>query len=250
MIMPTTSTSIWSTTTSSSPPSRRLRRALYERTLTVNGVSKAYAMTGWRIGFAGGPEWLIKAMAKLQAQSTSNPMLDLAMAAVEALNGPQDFIAKHKKLFEERRDLVVSMLNQAQGLQCPSPRARSMSTRLAPGTSANTPAGKLMIPTKPSHWSCWTPNAWRSCRVRLWARAGFPHFLRDLECGTGGRLRAHPTVLRQFEIAGSRAGPAATISRTRCCEWRQTPARLWPTVASGPREAVRGGECLCFAVRS
>jgi aspartate aminotransferase len=94
---------------------------LYPRTLTVNGVSKAYCMTGWRIGFAGGPEPLIKAMAMIQSQSTSNPAAVSQWAAVEALTGPQDFIAKHNKIFKERRDLVVSMLNQANGLKCPTP---------------------------------------------------------------------------------------------------------------------------------
>ena len=95
--------------------------ALYERTLTMNGVSKAYAMTGWRIGYAAGPEPLIKAMAKLQSQSTSNPSSIAQYAAVEALNGPQHFIAERAKVFEQRRDLVVSMLNQASGLKCPKP---------------------------------------------------------------------------------------------------------------------------------
>jgi aspartate aminotransferase len=85
--------------------------ALYERTLTMNGVSKAYAMTGWRIGYAAGPAKLIKAMDMVQGQQTS----------VEALNGPQDFIPARRKAFEERRDLVVSMLNQARHLKCPSP---------------------------------------------------------------------------------------------------------------------------------
>jgi aspartate aminotransferase len=94
---------------------------LYERTLTVNGVSKAYCMTGWRIGFAGGPEPLIKAMAAIQSQSTSNPAAVSQWAAVEALNGPKDFIPKHNKIFKERRDLCVAMLNQAKGIQCPKP---------------------------------------------------------------------------------------------------------------------------------
>jgi len=94
---------------------------LYERTLTVNGVSKAYAMTGWRIGYAGGPEPLIKAMAKVQSQSTSNPSSISQAAAVEALTGPQDFIAERAKAFEQRRDLVVRELNKAEGLQCPMP---------------------------------------------------------------------------------------------------------------------------------
>jgi len=95
--------------------------ALYERTLTMNGVSKAYAMTGWRIGYAGGPEPLIKAMAKVMSQTTSNPSSISQWASVEALNGPQSFIKPNAALFEERRDLVVSMLNQANGLNCPTP---------------------------------------------------------------------------------------------------------------------------------
>lgn len=95
--------------------------ALYERTLTMNGVSKAYAMTGWRIGYAGGPEPLIKAMAKVMSQTTSNPSSISQWASVEALNGPQDFIKPNARLFEERRDLVVSMLNQASGIRCPTP---------------------------------------------------------------------------------------------------------------------------------
>ncbi len=95
--------------------------ALIDRTLTVNGVSKAYAMTGWRIGYAAGPVALIKAMAKVQSQSTSNPCSVSQYAAVEALNGPQDFIQQNKAVFQRRRDLVVSMLNQAKGIVCPVP---------------------------------------------------------------------------------------------------------------------------------
>src|SRR5689334_15259580 len=94
---------------------------LYERTLTMNGVSKAYAMTGWRIGYCAGPEDLIKAMAKLQSQSASNASSISQWASVEALNGTQDFIPKFQKAFEERRDLVVSMLNQANGIECAKP---------------------------------------------------------------------------------------------------------------------------------
>jgi len=94
---------------------------LYDRTLTVNGCSKAYAMTGWRIGYAGGPEWLIGAMRKLQSQSTSNPCSISQAAAVAALNGPQDFLEERNKAFEKRRDLVVSMINDTPGLSCPTP---------------------------------------------------------------------------------------------------------------------------------
>ena len=95
--------------------------ALYDRTLTMNGVSKAYAMTGWRIGYCAGPEDLIRAMRKIQSQSTSNPTSISQWAAVEALNGPQDFIPKRAAVFKERRDLVVSMLNQATGIDCLTP---------------------------------------------------------------------------------------------------------------------------------
>ena len=94
---------------------------LYERTLTVNGVSKAYAMTGWRIGYAGGPEHLIAAMRKVQSQSTSNPCSGSQWAAIEALNGPQDFIAPNNVMFARRRDLVVEALNTIPGVTCPKP---------------------------------------------------------------------------------------------------------------------------------
>jgi aspartate aminotransferase len=94
---------------------------LIDRTLTVNGVSKAYAMTGWRIGYAGGPKALIDLMRKVAGQTTSNPSSISQWAAVEALNGPQDFIAERAGAFERRRDLVVSMLNQATGVRCPTP---------------------------------------------------------------------------------------------------------------------------------
>jgi aspartate aminotransferase len=94
---------------------------LYERTLTVNGCSKAFAMTGWRIGFAGGPEWIIKAMSKLQSQSTSNPCSISQAAAVAALTGDQDFLEERNAAFKKRRDMVVAMLNDAPGLDCPVP---------------------------------------------------------------------------------------------------------------------------------
>ncbi len=94
---------------------------LRDRTLTMNGCSKAYAMTGWRIGFCGGPAALIRAMDKLQSQSTSNTSSISQAAAVEALNGPQDFLAEMTAVYKERRDLVVSMLNTAPGLHCPTP---------------------------------------------------------------------------------------------------------------------------------
>jgi aspartate aminotransferase len=94
---------------------------LYDRTLTCNGVSKAYAMTGWRIGYAAGPVALIKAMGTIQSQSTSNPSSVSQYAALEALTGPQDFLAENRIVFQRRRDLVVSMLNAAKGITCPKP---------------------------------------------------------------------------------------------------------------------------------
>ncbi len=118
---------------------------LYERTLTMNGVSKAYCMTGWRIGYAAGPEALIKAMAKLQSQSTSNPSSIAQWAAVEALNGPQDFIAANNAVFKERRDLVVSMLNQAKGLKCQTPEGAFYVYPSCAGLMGKTaPSGKVI----------------------------------------------------------------------------------------------------------
>jgi aspartate aminotransferase len=118
---------------------------LYERTLTVNGVSKAYCMTGWRIGYAGGPEPLIKAMATIQSQSTSNPSSISQWASVEALDGPQDFIARNNKIFKERRDLVVSMLNQAKGLHCPKPEgAFYVYPSCAGAIGRKAPSGKIV----------------------------------------------------------------------------------------------------------
>ena len=123
----------------------QLEPRLYERTLTVNGVSKAYCMTGWRIGYAGGPEPLIKAMAMIQSQSTSNPTAVSQWAAVEALDGPQDFIPKHNKIFKERRDLCVSMLNQAKGIQCPKPEGAFYVYPSCAGTMGKTaPTGKKL----------------------------------------------------------------------------------------------------------
>jgi aspartate aminotransferase len=118
---------------------------LYDRTLTMNGVSKAYAMTGWRIGYAAGPEPLIKAMAKMISQTTSNPSSISQWAALEALNGTQDFIKPNAKLFQERRDLVVSMLNQAQGIHCPTPEGAFYVYPSCAGLIGKTaPSGKVI----------------------------------------------------------------------------------------------------------
>jgi aspartate aminotransferase len=118
---------------------------LYDRTLTMNGVSKAYAMTGWRIGYCAGPEDLIKAMAKLQSQSATNASSISQWAAVEALNGTQDFIPGFQKLFEGRRDLVVSMLNQTNGIECPKPEgAFYVYPSIAGLIGKKTPGGKVI----------------------------------------------------------------------------------------------------------
>jgi aspartate aminotransferase len=121
----------------------QIEPTLFDRTLTVNGVSKAYCMTGWRIGYAGGPAALIKAMATIQSQSTSNPCSIAQWASVEALNGPQDFIPVNNKAFKERRDLVVSMLNQARGIDCPRPEGAFYVYPSCAGTiGKTTPTGK------------------------------------------------------------------------------------------------------------
>ncbi len=118
---------------------------LYDRTLTMNGVSKAYCMTGWRIGYAGGPAALIKAIAKVQSQSTSNPASISQAAAVEALNGRQDFIQRHNAVFKERRDMVVDMLNQAPGLNCHRPEgAFYVYPSCAGAIGKRTPQGKAI----------------------------------------------------------------------------------------------------------
>lgn len=119
---------------------------LYDRTLTINGVSKAYAMTGWRIGYAGGPELLIKAMRKIQSQSTSNPCSISQHAAVEALNGTQDFLAPNNATFVRRRDLVVEMLNQATGITCQKPEgAFYVYPSIAGCIGKTTPAGTKIV---------------------------------------------------------------------------------------------------------
>lgn len=118
---------------------------LYERTLTMNGASKAYSMTGWRIGYAAGPKPLIKAMAALQGHSTTNPCSISQAAAVAALDGPQDFLKDWVKAFQDRRDLVVSMLNQANGLSCKKPEGAFYVYPSCAGTlGKKTPDGKVI----------------------------------------------------------------------------------------------------------
>ena len=118
---------------------------LMDRTLTVNGLSKAYAMTGWRMGYAGGPVELIKAMAKVQSQSTSNPSSISQWASIAALEGPQDYIAESRIAFQRRRDLVCSMLNQATGIECPVPEGAFYVYPSVKGCIGKTaPSGKVI----------------------------------------------------------------------------------------------------------
>ncbi|MCR9239273.1 MAG: pyridoxal phosphate-dependent aminotransferase [Alphaproteobacteria bacterium] len=125
----------------------QIEPSLKDRTLTMNGVSKAYAMTGWRIGYAAGPVELMAAMRKIQSQSTSNPTSISQWAAVEALNGPQDFIAERAEVFKGRRDLVVSMLNQASGLSCPTPEGAFYVYPSCAGCIGKTSEGGALIET-------------------------------------------------------------------------------------------------------
>ncbi|HKL06937.1 MAG TPA: pyridoxal phosphate-dependent aminotransferase [Roseovarius sp.] len=118
---------------------------LYDRTLTCNGVSKAYAMTGWRIGYAAGPEVLIGGMRKIQSQSTSNPCTISQWAAIEALSGPQDFIATNNEIFKRRRDLVVGMLNAIDGMECPVPEGAFYVYPSIAGLIGKTSAGGAQI---------------------------------------------------------------------------------------------------------
>lgn len=120
---------------------------LYDRTLTVNGVSKAYAMTGWRIGYAGGPKALIDLMRKVASQTTSNPSSISQWAAVEALNGSQDFLKPRNDAFQKRRDLVVSMLNQASGIRCPNPEGAFYVYPSIEGLIGKTTEGGVVIDT-------------------------------------------------------------------------------------------------------
>jgi aspartate aminotransferase len=120
---------------------------LYDRTLTVNGVSKSYAMTGWRIGYAAGPEHLIAAMRKLQSQSTTNPCSISQWATVEALNGPQEFLAERNEAFRKRRDLVVAGLNACEGITCAVPEGAFYVYPSIAGCIGKTSAGGTLIDT-------------------------------------------------------------------------------------------------------
>lgn len=118
---------------------------LQDRTLTMNGVSKAYAMTGWRIGFGTGPRWLLEAMEKLQGQQTSGACSISQHAAFAALNGPKDFIAQTRSHFQRRRDLLVELLNQAPGLQCQTPAGAFYAFASCAGLIGRRSAGGMLL---------------------------------------------------------------------------------------------------------
>ena len=181
---------------------------LYDRTLTMNGVSKAYAMTGWRIGYAAGPLELIKAMDMIQGQQTSGACTIAQWASVEALNGPQDFIAKNKAIFQGRRDLVVSMLNQARGITCPSPEGAFYVYPSCAGLiGKKTPAGKV-IDNDETFCAELLESGRRRGGVRLGLRPRpeLPHLLRHVGDAAGGGLHPHPALHRFAELNQSRGG--------------------------------------------
>ena len=177
--------------------------ALYERTLTMNGVSKAYAMTGWRIGYAGGPRELIKAMDTLQGQETSGAASIAQWAAVEALNGPQDFVARNKAVFQARRDLVVSMLNQASGITCPIPEGAFYVFPSCAGLIGKTaPTGKRLETDEDFVTELLEFRRRCRCpRIRIWSRSEFPDILRDVRNRTRGGLPADPAFLCRLPVA-------------------------------------------------
>ena len=177
------------------------------RTLTLNGVSKAYSMTGWRIGYGGGPEPLIKAMATLQSQSTSNPCSISQWAAVEALEGPQDFLPRWVKSFEERRDLVVAMLNQAKGLTCPTPEgAFYVYPSCAGSIGKTTPKGQEdRLGRGLRHRAAARGGRGGGAWCRLRAIALLPHFLCHGRGSAGGGVPAHPALLREPDLTRGRA---------------------------------------------
>ncbi len=190
---------------------------LYERTLTMNGVSKAYAMTGWRIGYAAGPEHLIKAMDFVQGQQTSGASSIAQWAAVEALDGPQDHLPVFRKAFEERRDLVVSMLNQSKYLKCPMPEgAFYVYPSCAEAMGKTAPSGKVLETDEDFVSELLETRGRRGGpRLGLRPRPELPHLLRHLQRGAGGCLPPHPALLRIACADRACRGPSIRIPRQR-----------------------------------
>ena len=176
--------------------------ALRGRTLTMNGVSKAYAMTGWRIGYAAGPAELIKAMDMVQGQQTSGACTIAQWAAVEALNGPQDFIPSRRKAFEERRDLVVSMLNQAKYLKCPKPEgAFYVYPSVAGAIGKQGAVGQDDRERRGFRLRASGAGRRRGgARQRFRPRSELPRLLRDLAEATRRGLQEDPEVHRRAQV--------------------------------------------------
>ena len=176
----------------------QLEPELHDRTLTINGVSKAYAMTGWRIGYGAGPVELIKAMATIQSQSTTNPSSVSQAAAVAALEGPQDFLEGWRDSFRSRRDLVVGMLNQARGIRCASPEgAFYVYPSVAGAIGRTTPAGKVVASdTDFAALSARDGGRRHRARRRVRPRTLFPDFLCRVHRDADRGLRAYSARLR------------------------------------------------------
>ena len=169
---------------------------LKDRTLTVHGVSKAYAMTGWRIGFAGGPVALIKAMDKLQSQSTSNPNSIAQAAAIEALTGPQDSVEAMRLVFEERRNLVVQMLNEAPGMTCSNPDGAFYVYPSVAGCIGKTSKGGVLI--KDDEAFALTLLAEEGVATVHGAAFCFPGYIRISYANATGELREACTRIQRF----------------------------------------------------
>ena len=170
---------------------------LRDRTVTMNGCSKAYAMTGWRIGFAGGPIKLIKAMDKLQSQSTSNTSSISQAAAVEALNGPQETISAMVEVYQQRRDLVVDMLNQAPGLTCHRPEGAFYVFPSVPWLHRKDDCQGHQDRRRRElrRGTAGRGGRGRGARCRVHVSRAFPRQLRDRHRGPAGGMHAHPELL-------------------------------------------------------
>ena len=188
--------------------------SLYERTLTLNGMSKAYCMTGWRLGYGAGPEVLIKAMSKLQSQSTSNPSSISQYAGVAALNGPQDFIAVHNKAFVERRDLVVSMLNQATGIKCPKPQGAFYVYPSCEGAMGKTTRSGKKIANDEDFVIGVAGGRGSGGRARRGLRRQpvLSHLVCDRYEVAGRSVQPHPAVLREFAVVAAGNNEGRTIA--------------------------------------
>ncbi len=186
---------------------------LYDRTLTMNGLSKAYCMTGWRLGYAAGPVKLIDAMRKLQSQSTSNPTSITQWAGVEALNGPQDFIAQNNAVFVQRRDLVCRHAQSGQRADVPEARRRVLRlSELRRRDRQDDAEGRhdqdrRRLRDGAARGRGRGGGAWRG--VRRLARV--PHLVCDVDRSADGSLHAHSAVLRKPEVGGWRLRLSAIV---------------------------------------